>query len=344
MRILQVLFLSLSFVFCLDLSVLTGTVTDKDSGKALVGVNIIIEDSDNGTASDLNGSYTIFIQPGEVVLNVSYIGYKSERFSIGLIEGQNNFNIALSINAVQLSGVEVTGQAVDGSDISMMIDRKESSNVEDAISLERMSKAGDSNAADAFRRVTGVSVVDNIVAVRGLGDRYTNTQLNNSDLATPEPEKRAVPLDLFSISIISGLSAKKTLTPDLPGTFAGGVVNIKTLAYPDRKIMKLKFGAGTISSIDNSRFRTSNNGINFFGIVGNDSKMPDVPKDFWLSEFRYPLTTGSTNPQNYTSSQWRELLSINTNKFKQNYRIKSKSTSHQTVSYTHLTLPTTPYV
>ena len=95
MRILQVLFLSLSFVFCQDLSVLTGTVTDKDSGKALVGVNIIIEDSDNGTASDLNGSYTIFIQPGEVVLNVSYIGYKSERFSIGLIEGQNNFNIAL---------------------------------------------------------------------------------------------------------------------------------------------------------------------------------------------------------------------------------------------------------
>ena len=329
MRILQVLFLSLSFVFCQDLSVLTGTVTDKDSGKALVGVNIIIEDSDNGTASDLNGSYTIFIQPGEVVLNVSYIGYKSERFSIGLIEGQNNFNIALSINAVQLSGVEVTGQAVDGSDISMMIDRKESSNVEDAISLERMSKAGDSNAADAFRRVTGVSVVDNIVAVRGLGDRYTNTQLNNSDLATPEPEKRAVPLDLFSISIISGLSAKKTFTPDLPGTFAGGVVNIKTLAYPDRKIMKLKFGAGTISSIDNSRFRTSNNGINFFGIDGNDNKMPDVPKDFWLSEFRYPLTSGSTNPQNYTSSQWRELLSINTNKFKQNYRFKSKSTSPQ---------------
>ena len=57
--------------------------------------------------------------------------------------------------------------------------------------------------------------------------------------------------------------------------------------------------------------------------------MPDVPKDFWLSEFRYPLTTGSTNPQNYTSSQWRELLSINTNKFKQNYRFKSKSTTPQ---------------
>jgi hypothetical protein len=125
------------------------------------------------------------------------------------------------------------------------------------------------------------------------------------------------------------LSAKKTFTLDLPGTFAGGVVNIKTLAYPDRKIMKLKFGAGTISSIDNSRFRTSNNGINFFGIDGNDNKMPDVPKDFWLSEFRYPLISGSTNPQNYTSSQWRELLSINTNKFKQNYRFKSKSTSPQ---------------
>ena len=129
MRIFKVIFLSLSFIFCQDLSVLTGTVTGKDSGEALVGVNIIIEDSNNGAASDLNGSYTIFTQPGEVVLNVSYIGYKSERFSINLLEGQNNFDIALSIDAVQLSGVEVTGQAVDGSDISMMIDRKESSKV-----------------------------------------------------------------------------------------------------------------------------------------------------------------------------------------------------------------------
>ena len=59
--------LSLSLVFCQDLSVLTGTVIDKNSGEALVGVNIIIEDSDNGTASDLNGSYTIFNNPGEAV-------------------------------------------------------------------------------------------------------------------------------------------------------------------------------------------------------------------------------------------------------------------------------------
>ena len=64
MRIFKVIFLSLSFIFCQDLSVLTGTVTGKDSGEALVGVNIIIEDSNNGAASDLNGSYTIFTQPG----------------------------------------------------------------------------------------------------------------------------------------------------------------------------------------------------------------------------------------------------------------------------------------
>ena len=330
MRILSVIFLSISIVFSQDLSVLTGSVTDKNSGEPLVGVNIIFEDSNNGTASDINGSYTIFSDTGEVVLNVSYIGYKSERFSIGLIEGQNIFDIALSINAVQLSGVEVTGQAVDGSDISMMIERKESSNVEDVISFERLSKAGDSNAADAFRRVTGVSVVDNIVAVRGLGNRYTNTQLNNSDLATPEPEKRAVPLDLFSVSIISGLSAKKTFTPDLPGTFAGGVVNIQTLAYPDRRIMKLKFGSGINSAVDNSRFRTSNSGLNFFGIDGNKNKMPNVPKDFWLSEYRYPLINGSVNPQlDFTSSEWRYLLLTNTDKFKQNYRTSSKSTSPQ---------------
>ena len=43
MRILSVIFLSISIVFSQDLSVLTGSVTDKNSGEPLVGVNIILK-------------------------------------------------------------------------------------------------------------------------------------------------------------------------------------------------------------------------------------------------------------------------------------------------------------
>ena len=115
-------------------------------------------------------------------------------------------------------------------------------------------KSGDSNAAEAFRRVTGVSVVGGkFVYVRGLGDRYTNTQVNNSPIPSPEPEKRTVPLNLFSTSIIESISAIKTFTPDMPGTFAGGTVQVKTKAYPDRMILDLKTGMSY-----NSNFRQEN--------------------------------------------------------------------------------------
>jgi len=65
---------------------------------------------------------------------------------------------------------------------------------------------------------------DNTVYVRGLGDRYTQTQMNGVPVPSPNPEKKTVPLNMFSSSLIESITAAKTFTPDLPGAFAGGSV------------------------------------------------------------------------------------------------------------------------
>ena len=73
--------------------------------------------------------------------------------------------------------------------------------VQDNISAEQISRSGDSHVADAVRRVTGVTIVDNkFLVVRGLGDRYSNAQMNSVGMPSPEADKRSVPLDLFSSS------------------------------------------------------------------------------------------------------------------------------------------------
>lgn len=63
--------------------------------------------------------------------------------------------------------------------------------VSDAIGNEQISKTPDKNAGDALKRVTGLSVVGNkYVYVRGLGERYSNAQLNGIEIPSPEPEKK----------------------------------------------------------------------------------------------------------------------------------------------------------
>jgi TonB-dependent receptor len=82
------------------------------------------------------------------------------------------------------------------------------------------------------------------VFVRGLGARYSNSQLNGTTLPSTEPDKRVVPLDLFPAGMIDNIQVVKTYSPDRPGEFSGGLVEINSLAFPvgQRFSVGAKFG------------------------------------------------------------------------------------------------------
>src|SRR5262249_37829400 len=69
--------------------------------------------------------------------------------------------------------------------------------------------------------------------VRGLGGRYSNVRLNGVPLPSTDPELPGFQLDLFPASLLSSLTIAKTFTPDIPGDFAGGSMNIVTRDFPD---------------------------------------------------------------------------------------------------------------
>lgn len=116
----------------------------------------------------------------------------------------------------------------------LLEERKEASAVTEVLGAEQMSRSGDSSAAAAVRRVTGLTVVDGrFVYVRGLGERYAVSTLNGSSLPSPEPERRVVPLDLFPAGILSSVTVQKTYSPDLPAEFGGGVVQLRTKDIPE---------------------------------------------------------------------------------------------------------------
>lgn len=118
--------------------------------------------------------------------------------------------------------------------------KRETSEISSFLMPEDFERQGDGDAAAALRRVTGISLVgDRFIYVRGLGERYSSALLNGLPLPSPEPLRRVAPLDLFPSSILQSAAAQKTYSPQYSAEFGGGLVEIRTKAIPDARILEL---------------------------------------------------------------------------------------------------------
>ncbi len=141
------------------------------------------------------------------------------------------------------------GEAGAGRDVVVVLGAfipepmRETSEVASFLSSEDLARTGDDNAAAALTRLTGLSVVQGrFVYVRGLGDRYSSALLNGSPLPSPEPLRRQAPLDLFPSNILDGATVQKTFSPNYPGEFGGGIVDLRTLRIPVHPFLNAKVG------------------------------------------------------------------------------------------------------
>jgi len=153
---------------------------------------------------------------------------------------------------------------------------RESSEVAAFLTSEDLERTGDSNAAAALTRVTGLSIVEGrFIYVRGLGERYSSAMLNGSPLPSPEPLQRVVPLDLFPSNILESVTVQKTYSANFPGEFGGGVIDLHTIDAPSEPFfsMKASVGANTES--------TGKKGLVYYGSdtdwTGFDDGTRDVP-------------------------------------------------------------------
>ena len=263
---------------------ISGNITDASTGEPLIGANVFLEGTSLGAATDFEGNYFIVDIPvGSYTIIANYIGY--DRLTIENVIVKDGIatiqNISLSSGTIELQAVDVQAEKKLGGDAEALEAKEKAVEIVDNISSDQISKAGDSDAADAVRRVTGVTVTDGkYLVVRGLGDRYSTAQLNSVGMPSPEAEKRSVPLNLFSTALIAGIDVAKSYRPDLPGTFGGGNVNIKTKLYPSRTLYKIKFGSGLNSNLmPGSDFISNMDGSgDFFGYDHN--KVRDIPSQF----------------------------------------------------------------
>nr|WP_151975643.1 TonB-dependent receptor [Erythrobacter sp. EC-HK427] len=151
-----------------------------------------------------------------------------------------------------------------------------SSQVVDVVSSEQIARQGEGDIAGALGRVTGLSVQgQGFVYVRGLGDRYSLALLNGLPLPSPEPLSRVVPLDIFPTNVIASSLVQKTYSPNFPGEFGGGVINLTTRAIPDESFITLSTGLSADTET------TFHNGLSYYGSdydwFGFDDGTRDAP-------------------------------------------------------------------
>jgi len=146
---------------------------------------------------------------------------------------------------VAMEEVVVKVSRLKGTASAIIEERRNQAFVADILGAEQISRTGDGDAAAALRRVTGVTLVDGkFIYVRGLGERYSSTQLNGASVPSPDPTRTVIPLDLFPASIIESLSVQKSYSPSMPAHFGGGNVDIRLKSIPTNFLFNMSGNLG----------------------------------------------------------------------------------------------------
>ncbi len=144
---------------------ITGTVVDQD-GLPLPGVNILVENTTNGTQSDFDGNYSISASQGQILV-FTYLGQRTARRTVG---AQNVINVQMEEDTQALEEVVVTAQGI----------RREKKALGYAVTNLGSDKVESRPEADIARVLSGKAAGVNVVGTGGLAGSGTNIRIRGN--------------------------------------------------------------------------------------------------------------------------------------------------------------------
>jgi hypothetical protein len=176
---------------------INGKVTDAATGEVLPGVNILVEGTLTGTISEVDGRYTVLVNGPETVLVFSFIGYVSQKVTVGT---QGSIDVVLSPEVQTLGEVVITAQ---GRGQKQAVQQQINSNtIKNVVAPDRLQENPDANATEAIGRLPGISVIRSGgegtgLVIRGLEPRYASVSLNGIQMASTSGEGRGTTSAVF---------------------------------------------------------------------------------------------------------------------------------------------------
>ncbi len=250
---------------------INGTIEDADFSVPIANVRVQLSETRQLVLSGEDGHYLLAGLPaGTYTLVCAKDGFRRETRANVLVKAGaiTELNVRLFGEFTDMDELVVRDIEIGGaSEAGLITLKQQAATALDAVGAETIGRAGQSTAAGALKLVSGASVEGGKYAViRGLGDRYTSTQINSVRLPSADPDKRAVQLDQFSSAMIESLQVSKTFLPDQQGDSGAGTINIVTRSVPEAPIASFKVGTAYKPGITgSSSFRSNPRSTSYWG-------------------------------------------------------------------------------
>ena len=280
----------LFFILFLTLSAMTvvagtikGTVTDKQTREPLTGATIQIAGTTQGTVADVDGNYSLDVNNGTYTLAIKYVGYKDIIIN-NVKAGKSDLilNFELESDAQALGEVSVVARKNLEGERALQMERRKATLAIENLGSKEMSLKGIGNVEEGVKKITGISVADaGQLIVRGLGDRYSTTTLNGLPIASPNPDNKLIPLDLFPSSTVQNITVSKVYNAEAFADYSGAHIDINTKENITEDFFNIGFNTGgKFNTLGKDNYRMNRNGSLF-----RTSGVDQAALNMALSEF-----------------------------------------------------------
>lgn len=206
-----------------------GVVKDSETKEPLIGASVQIDGTTVGTITDLDGSFVLNGVKGETTIVVSYVSYITKKLKVNASKDTTPIEILLEPDNRQLGEVTVTARKNNETATALLKERQKSSIPIENIGARDLSIKGISDVQEGVKKLTGISVASaGQIIVRGLGDRYSITTLNGMSVASPNPDHKLIPLDLFPTSTVKNITVSKVYDVASFADYSGAHIDIAT--------------------------------------------------------------------------------------------------------------------
>jgi TonB-dependent receptor len=259
-------------------------VNNKNEG--LSGVTIKISGGATGfTKTDLEGRFTLPVETGKKYsIDLSYVGYKNKTIDDISISkaGEESFlevnlqEAGKALNDVTVKSTANRGSAKGETVNALIAFQKNTNTVASVISAEAIRRSPDKNTGEVLKRVPGASIQDGkFLIVRGLAERYNLAMLNGIQLGSTEPDRKAFSFDMIPANMIDNIIINKAFVPELPGEWAGGLIQINTRDIPTKNFFNIQIGTGVnTQTIGNNFYSYKGGKTDWLGIDDGTRSLP----------------------------------------------------------------------
>jgi hypothetical protein len=260
-----------------------GKVTDGRTGQPIAGVSVVINNTKTGISTNIDGYFVINADAGKQSITLTSASYQEKKVDeIEVITGQvTHIDIILQIKVKTGDEVVVRSSSAKKETVTALITyQRNTPVVAQVISAEAIRRSPDKSTGEVLKRVTGTSVQEGkYLVVRGLSDRYNQAMLNGILLSSTEPDRKTFSFDIFPAPMIDNIIMNKTFIPELPGEWAGGLVQVQTKDVPAASFLNIQLGTGFNSNtIGKDFYQAPGSSTDFIGVDNGKRALPnDLP-------------------------------------------------------------------